>query len=139
MDDFFYGDNIPNIKWLHEEVLQRYIKENPQKWKINGKKVLAVHYNEPFNRYPDLFFTVEGEEDLIPVEVEWRSSDFDHDISILRNGNGWVYVLFKNLDNLGVPQHQIPYEGFKRWVKTKSEKLLERIKNLLLLSLQPEV
>ncbi len=25
-------------KWAHEEVLQRYIKENPHKWRINGKK-----------------------------------------------------------------------------------------------------
>jgi len=120
--------DVPKIKWLHEEVLQRYVKENPGKWKINGKKVLAVNYNEPFNTYPDLFCTVEDEQSLIPVEVEWRSSDFidhDHDINVLRNGRGEIFVLFKNMDNLGVSQYKIPYNGFKRWVKSKSEKLLE--------------
>ena len=67
------------IKWIHEEVLQRYIKENPHKWKINGKKVVSVESNVPFDRYPVLFFTVEGEPNRIPVEVEWTSADFNHD------------------------------------------------------------
>ena len=38
------------IQWLDEAVLQRYVKENPRKWRINGKRVLAVNYNVQFNR-----------------------------------------------------------------------------------------
>tara|TARA_B100001123_G_C15126677_1_gene953614 strand:- start:207 stop:1109 length:903 start_codon:yes stop_codon:yes gene_type:complete len=113
------------IKWIHEEVLQRYIKENPHKWKINGKKVLAVEYNVPFNAYPDLFFTVEGESNRIPVEVEWTSVDFKHPIEVLKDNKGWVFVCYKNKEDseIGAPQFEIPRKDFVRWVKSNGDKL----------------
>ena len=114
------------IKWIHEEVLQRYIRDNPHKWKINGKKVVAVEYNVPFDRYPDLFFTVEGEPNRIPVEVEWTSADFNHDIDVLKNNKGWIFVCYKNKEDsqIGVPQFQISHKDFMRWVKSNAEKLV---------------
>ena len=114
--------------WINEAVLQRYVKENPRKWRINGKRVLAVNYNQPFDRYPDLSFIVDGEPDPIPVEVEWTSQKFidhEHPIETLRDTNGCIFVLFKNIDNLGVPQYEIPYDGFKSWVKANAEKLVD--------------
>ena len=116
------------IKWLDEAVLQRYVRDNPRKWSINGKRVLQVNYNQPFDRYPDLSFIVDGEPDPIPVEVEWTSKNFlnhGHPIETLRHANGWIFVLFKNIDNLGVPQYKIPYDGFKSWVRANSEKLVD--------------
>ena len=114
------------IKWIHEEVLQRYIRDNPHKWKINGKKVVAVEYNVPFDRYPDLFFTVEGEPNRIPVEVEWTSADFNHDIDVLKNNKGWIFVCYKNKEDsqIGAPQFQISHKDFTRWVKSNAEKLV---------------
>ena len=32
--------------WIEEKVLQRYVRENPQKWKIRGKRVLGIRYNK---------------------------------------------------------------------------------------------
>ncbi len=116
------------IKWLDEAVLQRYVRDNPRKWRINGKRVLQVNYNQPFDRYPDLSFIVDGEPDPIPVEVEWTSKKFiehGHPIETLRDANGCIFVLFKNIDNLGVPQYEIPYDGFKSWVKANAEKLVD--------------
>ena len=114
------------IKWIHEEVLQRYIKENPQKWKIDGKKVLAVEYNISFDGYPDLFFTVEGESSRIPVEVEWTSADFNHPIDVLKDNKGWVFVCYKNKEDseIGVPQFEISHKDFTRWVTSNAEKLV---------------
>ena len=112
------------IKWIHEEVLQRYIRENPRKWRINGKRVLAVEYNIPFNEYPDLYFTVEGG-DRIPVEVEWTSRDFDHDVNSDKFENGWIFVLLKNMEDshIGAPQYEVSQRDFVRWVKSNAEKL----------------
>ena len=93
-------DNDKNSrKWIHEEVLQRYVRDNPQKWKIRGKRVLGIRYNEPFDKYPDLLFLVEGEPNEIPVEVEWRSQDFDHDVKILQEGNGMIFCLKKDRED----------------------------------------
>ncbi len=114
-------------KWVQEIVLQRYIKENPQKWKIHGKKVLAINYNDPFNAYPDLLFTVEGEPNSIPVEVEWRSSDFNHDAKVLIERNGMVFCLKKDQEDeiIGVKQFEIPRNGFQVWLKSNAINLLK--------------
>lgn len=109
-------------KWLHEEVLQRYIKENPHKWKIDGKEVLAIRYNETFDKYPDLWFTVEGEKNEIPVEVEWTSKDFHHDVMFLKKRMGKVFCLIKNEEDerIGVEQIEIPKKGFQSWYKSNA-------------------
>ena len=116
------------IQWFDEKVLQRYVLENKQKWKINGKKVTNIEYNDRFDRYPDLQFTVEGETHRIPVEVEWTSEKFidhDHDVSELKKKNGWIFVLKKNVDDIyfGVPQFEIPKDGFIKWVKNNGDTL----------------
>ena len=124
--------DVNSRKWLHEEVLQRYIRENPQKWKINGKKVLSIRYNEIFDKYPDLWFTVDGESNEIPVEVEWTSKDFDHDVSILREKNGKIFLLVKNMEDerIGVEQIEIPKLGFQKWYKSNAGKLFENTLSL---------
>ena len=114
-------------KWVHEKILQRYVRDNPQKWKIHGKKVQAINYNDPFDAYPDLLFTVEGEPNLIPVEVEWRSSDFDHDPKVLIERNGMVFCLKKDQEDEinGVKQFEIPRNGFQIWFKSNATNLIK--------------
>jgi hypothetical protein len=124
--------DVNSRKWLHEEVLQRYIKENPQKWKINGKKVLSIRYNETFDKYPDLWFRVDGEKNEIPVEVEWTSKDFDHDVNYLKERNGKIFLLIKNMEDerIGVEQIEIPKIGFQKWFKSSAETLFENTLSL---------
>tara|TARA_B100000676_G_scaffold48367_1_gene47330 strand:+ start:78 stop:1025 length:948 start_codon:yes stop_codon:yes gene_type:complete len=110
-------------KWIHEEVLQRYVRENPKKWKIHGKRVLSIRYNRPFDKYPDLWFSVEGELNEVPVEVEWRSQDFDHDVKILQEHKGMIFCIKKDredeeIDPSGiVKQFEIPEKPFQAWMK----------------------
>ena len=137
----------PKVKWLHEEVLQRYIKDsvnldgNPEDWEINGKKVRRVEYNHPFDAYPDLIFFVEGEPEPIPVEVEWTSKDFKHyeKIDVLTEGNGGVFLLVKNIPNLGVPQYEMKLGAFKTWVKKNSDHLVQDTFDILKKSWQKDI
>ena len=124
-------DNDKNSrKWIHEEVLQRYVRENPKKWKIRGKRVQGIRYNDIFDQYPDLWFRVEGEPDEIPVEVEWRSQDFDHDIKILKERKGMIFCIKKDredeeLDPSGiVKQFEIPEKPFQVWMKNNITNLV---------------
>ena len=119
-------DDKNSRKWIHEEVLQRYVKDNPQKWKIRGKRVLGIRYNDTFDKYPDLWFTVEDEPNEIPVEVEWRSQDFDHDVKILQERNGMIFCLKKDREDerMGVKQFEIPEKGFQTWFKSNATSLV---------------
>ena len=134
----------PKVKWLHEEVLQRYIKDsvnldgNPEDWEINGKKVTHVEYNQTFDAYPDLVFSVEGGE-TYPVEVEWTSKDFNHKIDVLTEGNGCVFLLVKNIPNIGVPQHVMKLAGFKKWVKKNSDHLVQDTFDILKKTWQKDI
>ena len=136
----------PKVKWLHEEVLQRYIKDsvnldgNPEDWEINGKKVTHVEYNQTFDAYPDLVFSVEGGE-TYPVEVEWTSKDFNHfdKIDVLTEGNGCVFLLVKNIPNIGVPQYEMKLGGFKTWVKKNSDHLVQDTFDILKKTWQKDI
>lgn len=134
----------PKVKWLHEEVLQRYIKDsvnldgNPEDWEINGKKVTHVEYNQTFDAYPDLVFSVEDGE-TYPVEVEWTSKDFNHKIDVLTEGNGCVFLLVKNIPNIGVPQHVMKLAGFKKWVKKNSDHLVQDTFDILKKTWQKDI
>ena len=136
----------PKVKWLHEEVLQRYIKSsvnldgNPEDWEINGEKVTHVEYNQTFDAYPDLVFSVEGGE-TYPVEVEWTSKDFKHydKIDVLTEGNGCVFLLVKNIPNIGVPQYVMKLSGFKKWVKKNSDHLVQDTFDILKKSWQKDI
>ena len=80
------------MEWIPEKVLQRYVKENPHLFQDHfDAKISYVRFNQPFDRYPDLYFVLEDKRE-IPVEVEWKTSNFNHNPDVLIEGNGFLFV-----------------------------------------------
>lgn len=68
------------VKWIDEKVLQRYFRDNYSKYSryVEGEEheIEACEFNQPFDRFPDLFCVIDGNE--YPAEVEWLLSHYDH-------------------------------------------------------------
>ena len=107
------------MKWIDEKVFQKYFKESFKKYnhwveKYYGEKLVSVRYNEPFDRFPDLWCVLESGKTL-PVEVEWRTKDFNHDPQIIENGDGFIVVLQNNIPNFGLKQLELDEDHFRSW------------------------
>jgi hypothetical protein len=71
------------MEWIPEKVLQRYVVENFQKFQDEfqnrfNSKINYARHNKPIDKYPDIYFVLEDKQE-IPIEVEWKTSNFDHD------------------------------------------------------------
>ena len=69
-------------KIVNEIFLQRYIVEKFSQFddefkKIYGSEIDTMYPNMPEDRFPDLFARLKDGR-IIPVEVEWKTSKFDH-------------------------------------------------------------
>ena len=110
-------------KWFEEKLLQRYWVENCKKFRrSDGTRILSGRYNRTFDRYPDTYCTLESGEE-VPVEVEWRTSDFDrhkHDITELKNNNGFLVVV-KQDKNFELEQILISQDEFTKWFESNSK------------------
>lgn len=126
-------------KWIDEKILQKYFVENCTEYSIivNGIEypITSARFNEPFDRFPDLFCTVNGEE--YPVEVEWLSSQYDHHEKnkertstkpythkMFMDNNGFLVVLEKDCEVSNFRQVILDNEKLKRWFKKKAVHLL---------------
>ena len=125
-----------HMKWIDEKVLQKYFKESFKfynSWfeKTYGEKATSVKYNDPFDRYPDVFVTLESGNEL-PVEVEWTTKKFDHDPTVIDDGDGLIVVLQNNDPFFGLRQLELNKEHFKSWyVKNSSRIFDESIKEII--------
>ena len=112
--------------WLKERVLQRYVIENPSKFKPFGLKILNIRDNK--DKYPDLYFVLENGEE-IPAEIEWKSSNFvshKHDITVLKENQGVVLVLEKDQDlGFEIPQLIIDVKDFEKWFTENSLQIIQ--------------
>ena len=111
------------MKWIDEKVLQKYFKESFKfynSWfvKTYGENATSVKYNVPFDRYPDVFVTLESGKEL-PVEVEWTTKKFDHDPTVIEDGDGLIVVLQNNDPFFGLRQLELNKEHFKSWYVKK--------------------
>jgi len=124
------------MKWIDEKVLQKYFKESFKfynSWfvKTYGENATSVKYNVPFDRYPDVFVTLESGKEL-PVEVEWTTKKFDHDPTVIEDGDGLIVVLQNNDPFFGLRQLELNKEHFKSWyVKNSSRIFDESIKEII--------
>jgi len=110
---------------LRERVLQNYIIHNFSKLKIrpHGKKI--IHVDDHDDIYPDLFFVLDDNA-KIPVEVEWKTSKFDHDISVLQDNNGIIIVLNDDVNIGTVPVYELDSTDFEKWfVQNASDLILD--------------
>ena len=112
--------------WLKERVLQRYVIENPSKFKPFGLKILNIRDNK--DKYPDLYFVLENGKE-IPAEIEWKSSNFvshKHDITVLKENQGVVLVLEKDQDlGFEIPQLIIDVKDFEKWFTENSLRIIQ--------------
>ena len=112
--------------WLKERVLQRYVIENPSKFKPFGLKILNIRDNK--DKYPDLYFVLENGNE-IPAEIEWKSSNFvshKHDITVLKENQGVVLVLEKDQDlGFEIPQLIIDVKDFEKWFTENSLRIIQ--------------
>lgn len=78
-------------KWIDEKVLQRYFIERYDKYSYKEHRIISARFNEPFDKYPDLFCILDNHKE-VPAEVEWKTSDFNHDLKILKEKEGFLIV-----------------------------------------------
>ena len=108
-------------KLIDEKVMQGYFLDN-ENWghyevEINGRmeRIISVVKGEDF---PDLECRITGVRGLVPCEVEWESSKFDHqdhpNWDDFRRRNGFLLV-FRNDENVeDLQQIVVDEEHFKR-------------------------
>ena len=120
---------MKKIQWLREKVLQKYLKEcikdySPWFETVYREKVFNAEFNSQFDRYPDLYATLESGK-RIPIEVEWTTKDFNHPIHLLEDQDGCIAVLQDNLPNLFEGKKLIISEDkFKKWFMKNSTSIV---------------
>ena len=121
------------MEWIPETVLQRYVKDNKDKFSqyFEGK---ITHVEWRNDRYPDLVFVIDNNI-RIPVEVEWKTSNFlahKHDPEVLTLGKGYdskgllfVGKIEPNYDVGNIEQVEISLKDFEKWFERVSGTLVK--------------
>jgi len=119
------------MEWIPEKVLQRYVVENFHKFQEEvenrfNTKISYARHNKPIDKYPDIYFVLEDKQE-IPIEVEWKTSNFDHDPQVLLDQNGYIFVgiIEPDVDVGAVKQIQIDLKDFEKWFERNSKKLVD--------------
>ena len=119
------------MEWIPEIVLQKYVKDNMEKFSdyFEGK-ITYVEWNN--DRYPDLVFVIDNKI-RIPVEVEWKTSNFrkhKHDPEVLSQGKGYdakgllfVGKIEPNEDIGNIRQVELSLTDFEKWFSQVSSTL----------------
>lgn len=118
-------------QWIHEKVVQRYFKENADRYtvEIDGteQKIDDARFNESFDRFPDVYCEVSGT--TIPVEVEWTTNHFDHhdheDFDQFVEAGGVVAVFERTGSLDGVDQIELDRDDFNQWVLESVDDLVD--------------
>ena len=134
-------DPFPH-KAVPEIILQRYVTDKYKQFesyfeKHYGSGIKDVRPNPvKEDNFPDLYFRLKDGRD-IPVEVEWKTSKFDH--ATIKNTNkpnpefenfvrkkGLVFVVVeeKNSSLGSIKQVRIPLDRFERWFVSKSKTIV---------------
>src|SRR5208282_4399544 len=91
------------------------------RYRYQGHKIIAARLNHSFDAYPDIACTLEDKTD-VPAEVEWKTSDFNHDIEVLRRANGFI-IVYKKDQNFELDQIEIDKDDFRNWYVSNAEKI----------------
>jgi len=117
------------VKLIDEKVLQKYFTERFSKYSYKGYKIISARFNEPFDRYPDIVCVLDNHKEVL-AEVEWKTSDFNHDITILRENDGFLIVYEKD-QNFELEQIAVDKDDFEKWYITNAESIFnESIKEV---------
>ncbi|MBZ9569421.1 hypothetical protein KJA16_00680 [Patescibacteria group bacterium] len=109
-------------KWVDEKILQKYWVENCKKYSIRGLQIIKSKFNPTFDQYPDVYCLLEDGNE-VPAEIEWKTSDFNHDISVLKEDNGFI-IVFEQNQNFELEQIIIKRKDFENWFSKNSNRIL---------------
>jgi hypothetical protein len=122
------------MKWIDEKVLQKYFKESFEQYnnwflKEFDEKLVSVEYNQPFDRFPDLYGVLESGK-RIGMEVEWTTKDFNHDHSVI--SDGLIIVLQNNDPFFELKQLELSKEKFEKWYVKNSKRIFTESVNTVI-------
>jgi hypothetical protein len=117
------------MKLVPEVILQRYIQDQFEQFqstfvKLFDSRISHVRRNKPEDAFPDLYFVLEDKRE-IPVEVEWKTSNFDHadnpEFTNFVKQNGMVIVAIeeKNITLGSIKQLTVSLDKFEKWFVDK--------------------
>lgn len=140
------GDVIIMAKWFNETLLIKYWEDRCTNYELqDGTKINSAKRNPSFGRYPDISENFLSDGRMVPVEIEWLTTNFDkhgHDISELRDNEG-LLVVYKQNAGFPVEQIEIDKDDLIEWFKEKAEELcietLQEIENATRKSKEPQI
>jgi len=100
-------------KWIDEKVLQKYFIDCFTRYKYKEHKIISARFNQPFDRYPDLICVLDNHKEVL-AEVEWKTSDFNHDVNVLKENDGFLIVYQKD-QSFELEQIEIDQKDFEKW------------------------
>lgn len=116
--------------WFHEQMLDKYWIDRCKIYKVNGQRILGAKLNPIFDRYPDISENQLENGDIVPCEIEWATTDFNHDLSVLENNNGFLVTFVENAE-FPLPQIKINEEDFIDWFTMNSKKIANETLNVV--------
>ena len=122
-------------KIVNEIFLQRYIVENFSQFddefkKIYGSEIDTMYPNMPEDRFPDLFARLKDGR-IIPVEVEWKTSKFDHQnnskFKKFMDDSGLIIVgvIEENVSIGSINQIKVDLDKFSSWCPKYFKKIID--------------
>jgi len=109
-------------KWFHEQMLHKYWIDKCRNYEVNGQQILGAKLNSIFDAYPDISENELTNGEIVPCEIEWSTTDFNHDISTLENSNGFLVTFIENAD-FPLPQVVIDENDFIDWFIKNSKNI----------------
>ena len=122
------------LKLVPEIILQRYIQDQFDQFqntfeKLFDSRISYVRRNVPEDKFPDLYFVLEDKRE-IPIEVEWKTSNFDHadnpEFTIFVEQNGIVIVAIeeKNSSLGSIKQLTVSLDKFEKWFESHAGEIV---------------
>lgn len=133
-------------KWFNETMLIKYWEDRCIKYELqDGTKIKSAKRNPRFGGYPDISENFLSDGRIVPVEIEWLTTNFDkhgHDINQLRDNEGFL-VVYKQDAGFPVEQVEIDKSDLIEWFKDNAEVLcsetLQEIEQSIKKSKQPQI
>lgn len=123
------------MKLVPEIILQRYVQDKFDQFqkifeKLFDSRISYVRQNIPEDKFPDLYFVLEDKRE-IPVEVEWKTSNFNHannpEFSSFVKQQGIVIVAIEEKSaSLGsIKQLTVSLDKFEKWFESNAKGIVK--------------
>ncbi len=122
------------MKLVPEVILQRYIQDKFDQFqntfeKLFDSRISYVRRNVHEDKFPDLYFVLEDKR-KIPIEVEWKTSNFDHVYNpefpsfVKQQGIVIVAIEEKNSSLGSITQLTVSLDKFEKWFESNAKNIV---------------